>query len=107
MTATQIEAAYEPMNSKADLYEYCVHDFLDGILAAAGIEDEATFTRSKLINVSESVQTVLQCAGTLPDDYIVTKILTLLGDGDQAEEILRQIDVEAMNRVSVETPDEE
>lgn len=38
-TATQIRAAYEPLNSKTDNFEYCIHDFLDRLLAIAGITD--------------------------------------------------------------------
>lgn len=105
VTATQIEAAYEPMYNKSILYEYCVLDFLQGIMNVAGIDDSPTFTRSKLTNVSESVQTVLQCAGTLPQDYIVKKVLTLLGDGDQAEDILKQIEADELETITV--PEEE
>lgn len=91
VTATQIMAAYEPLNVKADQYEYCIHDFLDGILKVAGIEDEKpTFTRSKLVNVAEEVQTVLQAGNVFDEDYLTRKILTLLGDGDQADEILER-----------------
>lgn len=91
VTATQILAAYEPLNVKADQYEYCIHEFLDGILKVAGITGEQpTFTRSKLINVSEDVQTVLQAAQVLDEEYVTRKVLTLLGDGDQAEDILER-----------------
>lgn len=91
VTATQILAAYEPLNTKADQYEYCVIDFLQGILKVAGIEGEQpTFTRSKLINVDEEVQTVLQASEVLDEDYTTRKVLNLLGDGDQAEKILER-----------------
>ena len=91
VTATQIEAAYEPLNSKADMYEYQVVKFIKGILEVAGIDDEPTFTRSKLVNVNESVSTVLMAADSLDADYVTEKILNLLGDGDQAEEILERM----------------
>ena len=90
VTATQIMAAYEPLNVKADQYEYCVIQFLDGILKVAGIEDKPTFTRSKLVNVAEEIQTVLQAAQVLGTEYVTRKILTLLGDGDQADEMIEQ-----------------
>ena len=92
VTATQIEAAYEPLNSKADMYEYQVIKFIQGILAVAGIEDEPTFTRSKLVNVSESVSTVSNASGLLDPKYVTEKILNLLGDGDMAEEILERME---------------
>lgn len=98
-TATQIRAAYEPINSKADEFEYCVIDFLHGILAVAGIEDEPTFTRSIMVNVQEEIQTIVQAAQFLPDDYVTTKIVTILGDADKAEELLKEQDAENMERL--------
>lgn len=87
-TATQIRAAYEPMNNKADQFEYCVTEFLKGILFVAGIDDAPTFTRSYLINTQEEISTVLQAAQYLDDDYVTRKILTILGDADKADEVL-------------------
>lgn len=98
-TATQIRAAYEPINSKADEFEYCVIEFLHGILAVAGIEDEPTFTRSVMVNTQEEIQTIVQAAQYLPDDYVTTKIVTILGDADKAEELLKQQDAENMERL--------
>jgi hypothetical protein len=97
-TATQIRAAYEPMNTKADQYEYCVIDFIQGILSLAGIEDEPSFTRSMLVNVSEEITTVSQAASYLSDDYVTRKILTILGDGDQADEIIKQRTADELER---------
>ena len=104
VTATQIRAAYEPMNSKADQFEYCIDDFIDGILALAGVEDEPTFTRSYLINVQEEVDTVLQASQYLGDEYVTRKVLTILGDADKAEDVLKAIQ-EAEESIIV--PDEE
>jgi len=91
-TATQIRAAYEPMNNKADQFEYCVDDFIKGILEVAGIDDKPTFTRSYLINVSEEVDTVLAAAEYLDAEYITKKILTLLGDADKIDEVIGKIE---------------
>lgn len=88
VTATQIKASYEPLNNKTDQYEYCVLEFIRGILAVAGIEDNPTFTRSMLINQGEEIQDIMTATDVLDDEYLTRKILTLLGDGDQAEEIL-------------------
>lgn len=99
-TATQIRAAYEPQNVKTDQYEYCVIDFIQGILAVAGIEDEPTFTRSAIINTAEEVQTVVMAASYLSPEYVTTKILTLLGDGDKAEEMLKSIDANDAERLN-------
>lgn len=104
-TATQIRAAYEPLNSKADEYEYCVIDFISGILAVAGIEDSPTFTRSTMVNTQEEVQTLVLAADYLPADYITKKIVTIYGDADHAEDILKQQEAEATARTpSIEVP---
>lgn len=99
-TATEIKAAYEPLNIKCDDFEYCVIEFIQGILAVAGIEDEPTFTRSMLINVNEGVQTVLQAAEYLDPDYVTEKILTILGDGDKAAEMLKKMSADSLSRLA-------
>lgn len=90
-TATQIIASYKPLDSKCDDLEYSVLKWLDGILALAGIEGEKpSFTRDYIVNKAEEIQTVVQGAQFLTEDYVTTKILTLLGDGDKAEEMIQQ-----------------
>ena len=98
VTATQIQAAYEPINQKTDQFEYQVTEFINGILALAGIDDEPTYTRSQMSNQSELLEMVLQCAEYLDDEYVTTKILTLLGDADKAQEVLKRKDAEAADR---------
>ena len=97
-TATEITAAYEPINQKTDQFEYCVTEFINGILSLAGIEDEPTYTRSQMSNQGELLEMVLQCAEYLDDEYITTKLLTLLGDADKAQEVLKRKDAEAADR---------
>lgn len=53
------------------------------------------FTRNFLIN---DVDTVLQSAEYLDEEYITTKILTMLGDSDKVQEVLRRKDAEAAAR---------
>jgi SPP1 family phage portal protein len=102
VTATQIQAAYEPINQKTDQFEYCVTEFINGILTLAGIEDEPTYTRSQMSNQSELLEMVLQCAEYLDEEYVTTKILTLLGDADKAQEVLKRKDAEAADRYKVD-----
>lgn len=104
-TATHIRAAYEPMNSKADQFEYCIGEFLDGILFVAGIDDKPTFTRSYIINAQEEISTVLQASQYLSDEYVTSKILTLLGDADKTDEVLKAIEESEQDRI--ERPQEE
>lgn len=99
-TATQIRAAYERQNVKADQYEYCVLDFLRGIMAIAGVEDEPTFTRSTIVNTQEEIQSVVMAANYLSSEYVTRKILTLLGDGDQADAVLKAVDAEDAERLA-------
>lgn len=87
VTATQIQASYEPLNAKADMYEYCLIDFINKILALAGIDDEPTFTRSKIVNTTEEIQVLNASAPNLTQEYVTRKTLELMGDGDKADEI--------------------
>ena len=73
-------------------------EFINGILALAGIDDEPTYTRSQMSNQSETLEMVLQAAEYLDDEYVTTKILTLLGDADKAQDVLKRKDAEAADR---------
>lgn len=90
VTATQIEAAYEPLNEKTDQFEDCVTEFIDSLLQLIGIEDQPTYTRSAIVNKSEEIQNVINAAQFLTEDYVTKKILDLMGDQDQAVQILAE-----------------
>lgn len=102
ITATQIRASYSNLDYKADSYEFCVIEFIENILALAGIDDEPTFTRSRIINVQEEVQTVLSAGTYLESSYVTEKILTILGDADKAEDMVREMDAEEMMPLRVQ-----
>ena len=91
ITATHIKAAYEPMNAKADEWESLVQDFIRGLLEIIGVDDVPTFTRSTIVNESEDIQNVLAAANYLSDEYVTRKVLSILGDTDQADEILSEM----------------
>ena len=101
-TATQIKAAYEPLNTKADLVEFNVTEFIHGVLAVLGIDDEPTYTRSYIVNQQEMVQTIVSAGGDLPQEYKTRKILEVLGDIDRADEVLAQLTAEDANRFETE-----
>ena len=107
ITATQIRAQYEPLNSKADEFEYCVTEFIQGILAVAGVEDEPTYTRSTIVNQSEEIQNLVVAGEFLPGDYVTERILTLLGDGDKVKEVLAMMSEEETIDFSEDVTDEE
>jgi enoyl reductase-like protein len=102
VTATQIEAAYEPLNEKADMFEYCVQEFVQGVLRVLGIEDSVTFVRSKMANRSEEINALLNASEYLSDEYITEKVLTILGDVDRIEEIQGQKEDADIDRFSDE-----
>lgn len=108
VTATQIQAGYEPLNQKCDHFEYCVLEAIEGLLRLAGIEDETpTFTRSKVVNAQEEIQTLVSAAEFLPADYITERILNILGDGDRAEQIRAQMTADEMDKLKLEEEPEE
>ena len=95
----QIDAAYESLDQKASEYEDNVFEFLDGIMAVTGIDDTPTLTRSKISNTGEQIGNILQAADHLTDDYVTKKILTLLGDGDLADDMIEQMEDEEGERL--------
>lgn len=97
-SATAIKASYVPLDLKVDKFERQVTQFISGILALAGIDDEPTYTRNRIINEQEEMQTVLMAAQYFDDEYITKKALTILGDGDMAEKILKRRAAEDLNR---------
>ena len=88
----QIKAAFEPLNEKLDLYEKQVRKFIKGILKVAGIDDKPTFERSLITNQSEEIDDLLKMAPYLTDDYITTKGMTMMGDKDQIETVMKNKD---------------
>jgi hypothetical protein len=100
-TATQIKAAYEPLNTKADLVEFNITEFIHGILAVLGIDDEPTYTRSVIVNKAEEIQNIVASASYLSEDYVSRKLLEILGDTDKANYVLKQKDAEAMERFAL------
>lgn len=105
-SATAIKASYIPLDLKCDKFEMYVIEFMDAVLKLAGIDDEVTFTRNQLINKQEEISAVVSAANYLTEDYVTEKILTILGDGDRAEEILKQRADDDFDRMKVEPVNE-
>lgn len=106
-TATQIRAAYEPLNSKADLLEFHLTKFVKGILSVFGIDDSPTYTRSYVVNQNEAIQTIVAAGTDLPQEYKTKKILEILGDIDRADEIIDMLTAEDANRFTTEPEEAE
>ena len=95
-TATEINAAYQPMDNKVDQFEYCVIDFLQALFKIVGIEDEPSFTRSKVTNQLEQTQMVLLAANYLDDETILNKLPWLTQE--EVSEILKRKAAEDIER---------
>lgn len=98
VTATQIMAAYEPLNEKTDMFETQVTDFIENILSLLGIDDTPSYTRSMIVNQSEMIQNVVAATPYLSEEYCTKKILEILGDIDKAEDVMAQKIDEDMGR---------
>ena len=107
VTATQIEAAYEPLNEKLDAFEGEISDFIARLLAVAGVDDEPTYTRSIIVNKTEDITTIVNSALYLDDEYVTEKIMTLLGDKDKVDEMLANKAAEDIKRMTGGTADTE
>ena len=75
----------------------------------AGIEDEPTFTRSIIVNNQEEMQLVIQGAQFLTPEYVIEKILNLLGDGDRAKDMIDELHANELeaSKIAVEEEEEE
>lgn len=55
-TATEINAAYQPMDENADDFEYQIIEAVQQILALIGVEDTPQFKRNRIANQMEQVE---------------------------------------------------
>lgn len=97
-TATAIKASYVPLDLKTDKFESSVSRCIKSILAIAGLDDEPTYTRNQIINKQEEAQTVLLGAEYYDDEYMTKKLLTINGDADQYEELMKRKAAEELDR---------
>lgn len=106
VTATQIMAAYEPLNNKVDEFEYCVIDFIQGILSVAGIKDEPKFKRSPISNQMEQVEMVMMASDYLDDETVIRSLPFLTPE--QADKVIerRISDESAITTYGTGTDDE-
>lgn len=91
-TATEIEAAYQPMDEEADDFEYQIIQYIRQLLELRGIDDMPVFKRNKVTNQKEQTETVLLAANYLDDRTILEKLPFV--SVDQIEDILSRKQVE-------------
>lgn len=73
-TATEINAAYQPMDENADDFEYQIITAVKQLLALIGVEDAPQFKRNRIANQLEQVEMVMMEANYL-DDQTVLELL--------------------------------
>lgn len=100
VTATQIKAAYEPLNEATDEFEYQVGKTILEILKLAGIDDMPMFKRSYISNELETTQMILSAANVL-DDETILKHLPFLSV-DEIDDILYRKDKEDAERFTTQ-----
>lgn len=80
VTATAINAAYEPLNNKTDQFEYCVREFINALLCLADINDVPSFKRSRIANMTEETNMVLSAKDYLDRETILKHLPFLSSD---------------------------
>ena len=73
-TATEIEAAYQPMDAEADDFEYQVITAVRQLLALQGIDDVPQFKRNRISNQTEQTQMIMTAAQYLDEETILRKL---------------------------------
>lgn len=96
VTATQITAAYQQLDNKADMFEYQIIEFVLGILKVAGIDDYPKFKRNRIANMTEETQTILTAASVLDTETIIEKLPFLTPE--EAEQAIQRASDEEMQR---------
>ena len=101
-TNDHIDAAYQPMDEEADEFERHIREGIMDLLALQGIEDTPVFTRNRISNVQEQVQTVAMEAEWLDEETILRKLPNVTPD--EVAEILKRKDEEAAERMASVPP---
>lgn len=99
-TATQIEAAYDPLDEKLDIYERYITEFISRLLSLANVIDEPTYERNYHTNKSEVIRNLIDGAMYLDDFYVTEKIMTLMGDKDKIQDVVDRKAKEDVNRMT-------
>jgi SPP1 family phage portal protein len=108
-TATEIRAAYQPMDDKCGDFEYQIRDFIHNLFKLIGIEDEPSFKWNRIANQTEETQMVLSAASYLDDEAVLKHLPWLTPE--EVDKILERKDAEDAARLNdlagIETETEE
>lgn len=103
-TATEIRAAYQPMDDKAGDFEYFLIDAIQNVLAIAGIDDEPSFKYNRIANQTEETNMVMSAAAILGDELTIKKLPFLTPE--EIEEWARDKGDATMARFGYSNPQE-
>ena len=95
-TATEIRAAYQPMDDKCGDFEYFLIDAIQNVLSLAGIDDEPSFRWNRITNQTEETNMVMSAAAILGDELTLKKLPFLTPE--EVEDRLRDMGDAVMNR---------
>ena len=101
-TATEIRAAYQPMDDKCGDFEYFLIDAIQNVLALAGIDDEPSFKWNRIANQTEETNMVMSAAAILGDELTLKKLPFLTPE--EVEDRLRDMGNVAMSRYEPQEP---
>jgi len=94
-TATEINAAYQPLDDAADDFEYQMITGISQILKLIGIEDTPKFKRNRIANVTEEIEAVLSEANYLDDETVLELLPNITPE--MKENILKRRDANALS----------
>ena len=101
-TATEIRAAYQPMDDKCGDFEYFLIDAIQSILSLAGIDDEPSFKWNRIANQTEETNMVMTASTVLGDEWTLKKLPFLTPE--EVEEIMKEKGNNDMNRFGYTAP---
>lgn len=104
-TATEIRAAYQPMDDKAGDFEFCIREALAKLFAIAGIDDEPSFKWNRIANQTEETQMVLAAAEYLDEEAVLKHLPWLTPE--ETEEILKRRTAEDLERFDRNNPQDD
>lgn len=100
-TATEINAAYQPMDENADDFEYQIIEAVRKLLALQGVSaEDATpqFKRNRVSNVKEQVEILMLEAPYLDDETILKKLPNV--SEEEIDEIMKRKAEDDLDRLS-------
>ena len=104
-TATEIRAAYQPMDDKCGDFEYFLIDAIQNVLSLAGIDDEPSFKWNRIANQTEETNMIMTASPVLGDEWTLKKLPFLTPE--EVEEIMKEKGNGTMNRFGYNNPQEQ